>query len=361
MTRPKTKEIPFEKEFKEFLEDNNISQASADSYCKYIRYSLSKLKDDVTFAVEGISYGIADLFDNLEHLVVRNVNTRKIATLLINILIGAEYKDAALHTKQNHISALRLYLVFLYEKIEDNLGRKSSYYKLEIDGKPIFPLTLSLAGTIYEDLKEKHCPKGEMDYNKEVLKIIFASRFITQDRKGGTYAVELPIREISKEISYHKIGKSLRKWAIDFLERKVKFLTMDGQTVPFSEINSLKIAPDGSVFIFSKRKKWEAATELADEGGTCSFKDLAKDHKYPTRYLALDHDNPIYQVLEAVKNDVPTLKLFNSKLNSTGQCPPRLSEGDCLVLYDEFTRIIHENNVSFTIMHQIENVKKGKG
>ena len=362
-----TSNLPYVESFGKFCANNGISSASASSYIAYIEAAYNYLCPLIKFEYEGRTDNCRVLFENLDKLL-KNNSGRKLAIFLFELLCNIKFDDqlSAKITKKylsNIQTALRWFVAYLIA-VCDGEEDKNPLRNNEVH--PILGLfSEKVTGAILIDLKVRY-PNSKSIFTKSDLIKIFTARVLTHDRVKGEYAVELPIRRISAEITYHKkqnktFDKSLSQWIKEFLlqDGKVKFIVSgDGkETISLNEISSLKICDDGNVMVKVGKKEKPIFTELykdKNSSGFISFGELAQRNKQPTeiRNLALDHDEPIFKVLKNKADGLNILKKFNA-LNGK-----HLSSDECKLLFDEFEDI--HKYVAFTIMDQTENVKKGK-
>lgn len=320
--------FPFLEEFKKWYVEVHGNSRSAASYKSWMKNVFEVVCPKIQLKINDVAISGQLIAENIPYFL----KTYKGQSFILDYL--SSVASMAKAENSNWGSAAMKYLIFISDLISTSDNTKCS----PINGlKP-------LNGSEIEKLREQLDLKDEVFSAKDLLDI-FKSRFVTQERKGGNYAHELPMRRLVQVMPGFGI------WVRTFLINNVKFIVSEyGATVLLKDINHLIITAKGDVIVNLKHDKgnFPLFTKTAEDS-IVTFKELnAKRGSKPTiANLALDHDISIYKVLQNIGNTVPNLDAHNSNL-----------EYKSIELFKEFKRI--HDKVSFTVMDQIENIKKGK-
>lgn len=320
--------FPFLDEFKKWYVDvlrNTRSSASYKSWMKKIYEEVCpkiQLKDNKGFISGQL------IAENIPYFL----RTYKGQTFIMDFLSAVA--SIAKAENSDWASAAMKYLIFISDLI--STGYKSN-------SKPINGLK-TLNGSEIKKLGAQLDVKDVVYSIKDLLDI-FKSRFVTQEYRGGNYSHELPMRDFVQVLPGFSI------WVLPFIINNVKLIISEyGATVLLKDINHLSITSKGDVIVNLKHNKgnYPLFTKTAD-GRIVTVKalNIKRGSKPVIANLALEHDVSIFKLLQDVGDTVPNLDSHNKGL-----------EYNAIKLFDEFKRIL--KNVSFTVMDQIENVKKGK-
>lgn len=320
--------FPFLDEFKNWYIEVHRNSRSAASYKSWMKKIYEEVCPIIQLKDNKVAISGQLIAENIPYFL----KTYKGQSFVMDFLSVVASMSKAQNSDWG--SAAMKYLIFISDLI--STGYKSN-------SKPTNGLK-TLNGSEIEKLGAQLDVKDVVYSNKDLLDI-FKSRFVTQERKGGNYAHELPMRDLVQVLPGFGI------WVLSFIINNVKFITSEyGATVLLKDINHLAITAKGDVIVNLKHNKgnYPLFTKTAD-GNIVTFKALnaKRGSKLAIAGLALDHDVSIFKILQDVGDTVPNLDSHNKGL-----------EYNAIKLFEEFKRI-HEN-VSFTVMDQIENVKKGK-
>ncbi len=357
--------IPYKVEFEEFCRENGIGEDSSSSYSAYVTGAYNHLCPLVKFNYNGKEYDSQVLFENLDYIYCKNDTGRDLIIFLLDILandINAETCSKSYVSKMR--TALRWYMAFVINEAEfDNKSCKKDSDTLMTFNK----FVKDVSASILTELRSQY-PNTKIIFTQADLIKIFTIRILTQDRVKGQYAIKLPVRKIAGELSFHhkkdKSISTLSQFVKDFIVRegKVKFIiSADGeQTVDLGNVRALQINNDVVTIQTKSKDKAVVYTELYDNG-YCTFDALAKKNRKSTEIskLALDHDNPIFNILQDKVSALHGLKRFNDFLENEKEGKNHhLKFEEAKMLFDDFKEI--HDAVEFTIMDQTENIKKGK-
>lgn len=321
--------FPFLSQFENWYEKLHGNKKSAGSYKSYIGNLYNTVCPEIKFEYEGDIINGQLIAENLGYFLGTNDGRAFALDFLSNVASIAKKKNS------DWGSAAMKYLIFISDLISNETSKKVS----PTNGMPKFNVN-----TIKDVLNPQLRIEDEVFCNKELLEI-FRARFVTQERKNGNYAHELPMRDLVKVLP------GFGKWVRKYLSNNVKFIVSEyGATVILKDINHLLITTKGDVIVNLRKDKgnYPVFTKTAT-GKIMTFKEFnAINGSKPTiANLALDHDTSIFEILKNIGNTVPNLDKHNS-----GQIY------NPIALFNEF-KAIHDK-VSFTVMDQVENVKKGK-
>ena len=320
--------FPFLDDFKKWYVEVHRNNRSASSYKSWMKNVFEEVCPKIQLKDNDVAISGQSIAENIPYFL----KTYKGQTFILDYL--SSVASMAKEKNSDWGSAVRKYLIFISDLI-------SSGYKTKC--QPINGLKALNGGEI-EKLGAQLDVKDEVYSAKDLLDI-FKSRFVTQERKGGNYAHELPMRRLVQ------VMPEFGNWVRTFLRNNVKFIISEfGATALLKETNHLTITAKGDVIVNLKHNKgnFPLFTKTADDS-IVTFKELnAKRGTKPTiANLALDHDISIFKILEETGDTVPNLDAHNKGL-----------EYKPIELFKEFKRI--HDKVSLTVMDQIENVRKGK-
>lgn len=351
--------LPFETEFKTWLEDAQAGFSVGKSANSDYR---SRLKNFLINNYENLGIS-SDYFSEIPAFLKQGKAGKQVVVTLVSLCwnyCSDQYRTTKDRKWSNLKSAFSAYNIFLLELMEDEEWLKTVLQ--DISSKEMADDCKKVIDVISNKVSTTTFTQKELLDN-------FSLRLITQDRLWGNYNVFLPMRLIASIVAKGNKG-TLRNWAKTFLGEKTNLIvSKDGGCISLNEVDSLSLS-EGNVFVNCGKKKMPLFSKNS-KGIIVPMKTSA------LKTIALDHDKPIYQILcdqqNVNQNNFPDLVKITSvyKQKQNGTARPKLKvkdlQNESVIqkinpndLYCEVVRL-HEEHVSFTLMDQVENIKKGKG